>query len=354
MPRPSGRAELYLHIGRNKAGSTTLQNHWLGHLEALRRSGVEYALFSQPSPPGGGVPSLPSHLELIAFVQAQAPIHHGPRASVLISNEGICCFLDPFGQGMARDLAASVDLDVLFYMRPYRTWVVSSYGFDMRIGLTGADFDRYLETLWPTVSVWPVLATWGEAIGWDRMRVRSLDPRDLVGGDLRRDGDAAIGVSLPIEETASHDNGSTSWITVELMRALVGAEVDGNGRHPDLTLEDILRTGDVIDHYVLTGLQALGETSGRRDYLTAAQSRALTDLYNRDLDRLEAATGIRLQRDEAGAAFDRGDPPSAAHVPARLLRFIRDCASDPQSAHPRLLSLTQTPRFRSLVGGLLG
>ena len=348
MPRPSGRAELYLHIGRNKAGSTTLQKHWLGHLEALRRAGVEYTLFGQPSPPGSGLPSFPSHLELIAFIQAQK------QASVLMSNEGICCFLDPFGRAMARDLAAEVDLNVLFYTRPYRDWLVSSYGFDVRIGRTGADFDRYLAMLWPKISVWPVLATWGEAIGWDRMRVRSLDPRDLVGGDLRRDGDAAIGVNLPISGPAPRDNASTSWVTVELMRTLVGADVGEDDRHPYLTIGDILETGDVIDHYVVAGMEALGERPGAGAYLTRDQSQALAQLYNRDLDRLEAATGVRLQRDEAPAAPDRGDPPAVAHVSARLLRFIRDCASDPQSAHPRLVSLAQTHRFRNLVYGELG
>src|SRR5690606_19790842 len=39
------------------------------------------------------------------------------------------------------------------------------------------------------------LTNWANAFGWDRIRVRTLDPSDLVNGALIDDFEAAIGAS---------------------------------------------------------------------------------------------------------------------------------------------------------------
>src|SRR5271168_4995399 len=136
---------LYLHIGRNKAGSTTLQNYWIAQASELRRAGVQYALFGQPSPPGSGLPTFPTHALLADFVRAE------PGRAVLVSHEVICCFTPGVTRALASDLA-SLNLQLIFYVRPYRDWVLSSYNFDVRTGFNGRDFDRYLEDLRPLIS----------------------------------------------------------------------------------------------------------------------------------------------------------------------------------------------------------
>ena len=310
-------AKLFLHIGRNRTGSTTLQNTWLRHADDLRASGVQYALFGQQGPAGHDLPSFPSHMALAQYVQDH------PSPAILVSHEGLCCFQHEFAEAMAIDLA-ELDTTLIFYVRPYRDWVVSDYVFNVLIGEQAADFDAYLDDLGDRVRFWPALKTWGDAIGWDRVRVRSLHPDDLAGSDLAVDGMAAIGLAPFTHHPAPRDNASPAWISTELIRFLLNDPLEkrASERHK---LNEILRAGELIDYQVRVAVSKAELHLDRGSYLTRTQSVNLTDLYNSDLDILAAHTGRKLRPDEGDAAKQRGGrSPTVRDIPRSLLLSLRD------------------------------
>ena len=328
---------LYLHIGRNKAGSTTLQNYWVAHAGELRRAGVQYALFGQPSPPGSGLPTFPTHALLADFVRAE------PGRAVLVSHEVICCFTPEVTRRLASDLA-SLNVQLIFYVRPYREWVLSSYNFDVRTGYNGRDFDRYLEDLRPLISFRPMLEIWGEIIGWDNIRVRSLSRGDLLEGDLIVDANAAIGGNLPRGGSAIRENASPSWMAIEMLRTIVGRDVADGWQGTDLAIAHKLHD------YTDAAMAAVGTVAERVNYFTRDQAQWLADLYNRDLESVAEHTGVSLQPDDASPVAERPFLPSADRIPRDILRAIVELASDPAAAehHPAAAAFVQTPRFTSL------
>ena len=333
---PPERPRLYLHIGRNKAGSTTIQAFCLERAEQLKAAGVQYALFGYPPPPGGGVPSFPSHHPLADFVRAQS------GGAVLVSHEGICCFPAELTRSMASDLS-DLDVRVIFYIRPYREWVVSSYSFDVCIGFNGRDFDRYLESLSERISFRPMLEIWGEVLGWDKIRVRSLHPADLEGGDLVTDFMAAMEVEVASPRSVERLNTGASWMTVELVRTVLGRDEalgwDPQGRTIARTLSYHLEMA-VADH---------GEGGGEVNYLTRGQAQALAGLYNDDLAFIAERTGVRLQAEATGDLPDRRFLPSAERAPRALMRLVRQRASEPAAArlHPDVADFVNRPAFRA-------
>jgi hypothetical protein len=332
---------LYLHIGRNKAGSTTLQNYILRHLAQLGEAGVRYAMFGQPSPATTSVPTFPTHRHIAAFVRAQR------GGAVLVSHEGLCCFTPELTQIMATDLAG-LDIQLLFYIRPYREWVVSSYSFDVRTGHNALDFDRYLERIRPAISFWPILEIWGQTLGWHRVRVRSLAQADLIGGDLVRDFTSAIGLPPAPPDEAARANSSPGWVVIELLR-MIAPGGPATGWTPAT-----LPIAQLLHHLADQSMAALGVQQAQGNYLSAAQSDELAALYNNDLDFVAARTGVHLQADAAGQAPERDFLPSVECIPKTILRMIRERALAPAFAaiHPQAAAFVSSDTFSRLCGAL--
>ncbi len=336
MPQAGG-ATLYLHIGRNKAGSSTLQSYFRDNAAALREAGVQYALFNQPSSPGCALPTFATHRDISGFVLAQ------PGGSVLVSHEGLCCFTRDMTRIMAADLA-KLDLRVIFYVRPYTDWIVSSYCFDVRMGINGRDFDRYLDWMHPAISCWPTLEIWGGTIGWDRLHVRSLNPLDLHGGDLLSDCLTAIG--LPAVQSTGRENASPNWMIVELLRLVVGRDAASGWDTTRLAIAEALH--ELADMAI--DASATPRTPAR--YLTPRQAHTLAALYNDDLARLTRYTGVNLQDDRRVVATGRDAPPSAGWIPQPVLRGIKSLALRPAYArvHPEIAEFVSSPAYSDLLG----
>ena len=328
---------LYLHIGRNKVGSTTLQAHFDSHVADLRDNGIDYVFFGQPSPAGSGSPSFVSHHELLAYARGR------PGRRVLVSNEGLCCFSPEFTRIMAVDFAR-IDTRVLLYVRPYREWVLSSYNFEVRTGFNCDDFDDYLARVEAAVGFWPNLEVWGEALGWDKVRVRSLHPADLVGGDLVGDCMAAMGLPGAPARAAGRANVSPSWWAVEVLRLVRGSGPARGWSHADLAVAQVLH------HLTDVAVESSGLRCPAVQYTSRAQAERLGGRYNRDLAVLADKTGTRLQPDLVGSLGERDFVPSARHVPKRILRLIRELALAAETArlHPEAAAFVGLPGFRDL------
>ncbi len=355
MPARPHTPTLYLHIGRNKAGSMTLRDSFAANAAAWREHGLHYVMFGHDAAAHPEVPFFENHLELVRYFAAL------DGDSVLVSNEAISCFTPEFSRAMATGLAG-VNVRVLLYVRPYRDWAVSSYKFDVRTGISGADFDRYLQALTPRLSFWPMLRVWGETLGWDRVRVRSLDAEQLEGGDLVQDCCAALGMPPPPQPLAPV-NAGPDWTATELLRLAIEEDRPfGWDRHGQAVAEALHELHD-------DAVSALGHAPPAV-YATPEQARWLADLYNTDLAALashagasQAGTshagasqagasqaGTRLPPDDAGQASPRPFLPSAAHIPTRLLHHIRDQGLAPAFAalHPEAAAFLRSARFAAL------
>jgi hypothetical protein len=341
MTPPNTEPTLFLHIGRNKAGSTTLQNYIVRHLAELEGAGVRYAMFGQPSPAGTSVPTFPTHRHIAAFVRAQR------SGAVLVSHEGLCCFSMELTQIMAADLA-NLDVQVLFYIRPYREWAISSYSFDVRRGHNALDFDSYLKRIWSSISFWPMLEIWGQTLGWHRVRVRSLATADLAGGDLVCDFRSAIGLPPTPPCGISRANSSPGWIAIELLR-MIAQSGPATGWSPAT-----LPIAQILHHLAGESMAALGVPQAQGNYLSGAQSDELAALYNNDLVRLAACTGIHLQADASVQARTRQFLPSVDRIPKNILRMIRERALAPAFAvvHPQAAAFVSSDAFIRLFSAL--
>ena len=314
---------LYLHIGRNKAGSTTLQDFCAARAGWLAAQGIEYVLYGHLAGSVTGLRSFETHYELLRAFEAG-------RGSMLASNEVIAGYPPAMALRMAGDLAA-VDARVIFYVRPYRDWVRSNYAYESRGGVNGKDFDTFLEGMRGRVSFLPAAQIWGGLLGWERVRVRSTAAADLAGGDLVTDFCAALGVAAP-GDFAGRSNAAAHWMVVELLRALAGAD-DGRlwDRHRLAIAEALHELADVA-------VAELGFAESDAVYFTPGEAAALADAWNEDVRVLADLSGCSLARDDFGCGPARPFLPSAAQVPREVLRRVAALAARPDYArlHPEM------------------
>ena len=331
------RPSLLLHIGRNKAGSTTLQTYFERNAIWLHSAGVDYVLFGQPSPPDGALPSFTTHRDIAAFTRVRA------GRSVLVSHEGLCCFPLDLTLIMATDFA-ELDTQVIFYVRPYSEWVLSSYNFDVRTGCNAESIDTYLLRSDPGISFWPMLDIWGETLGWDRVHVRSLHPGDLKDGDLLVDCLAALGLQAAPEPPAERANVSPSWWVIEMLRLVAQpGPATGWTREGRAVAEEIHRLTDLAA--ARAGLLCPPTT-----YFSSAQMHSLATLYNRDLARVAGKTGTQLHLDRPDRSAERLFVPSARHLPQLLIHTIRALATENENArlHPEAAAFVLSDKFQQI------
>jgi hypothetical protein len=311
---------IYLHIGRNKAGSTSLQDFFVAEHDRLAAAGLRYCLCGHLKDSVPGVLGFATQFELAAYARS------GADRAYLTSNEFMFAWPREYTDGMVSGLAG-FDVRVIAYLRPYGDWVNSAYADGTKHGTIRRDFDAYLDGMRPRISAWPYLEGWGEAFGWDRIRIRSLHPRDLVGGDLIADCLSALDLDPALAVGATRSNRAPSWPVQEMLRALVAADNETGWSEAARRIAEPLCTL-MEDCLIRQPVPAMA-------YLTAEQSRWLADLYNHDLSRIAERTGIRLQP-EIVAAGDRTVLPSFDHIPDPLLRewATRAAASAFCDAHP--------------------
>jgi hypothetical protein len=334
LARPTAPT-LYLHIGRNKAGSMTLRETFAAQAAAWRARGLHYVMFGHDAAAHPELPFFENHLDLARYFASL----NGD--SVLVSNEAISCFTPDFARAMATGLAG-VNVRVLLYVRPYREWALSSYKFDVRTGISGADFDRYLAALTPRLSFWPMLEVWGETLGWDRVRVRSLDAGQLVGGDLVQDCCSTLGMAPPSAPRAPV-NAGPDWTATELLRLAIEEDRPfGWDRHGQAVAEAL---HDLHD----SAVAALGHAPAA-EYATPEQAQWLAALYNGDLAALAARSGTRLPADEVRDLRPRPFLPAAARIPTQLLLHIRELGLAPGFAqlHPEAAAFLRSGRFAAV------
>jgi len=317
--RSRRQGEVVLHIGRNKAGSTTIQDFCLEQRAELRARGVEYVMFGHLADSQPGVAGFVTFDELLSDLRAR------PGARRLVSNEFMFGWPDEFTEDAAKALAG-VDVQIIVYLRRYDQWAASAYAEETRRGMNMRGIDDYLAWLGPRVSAWPHLRKWGECFGWDRVRVRDLAPAALRRGDLLSDFLHELGLRMAARGGA-RSNVAPHWIELELTRRL--AERNGETEWAGVARE--------VVEPLLAELRPLLAVAGPAPYLSLAQRRSLLDLYNEDLGRIRRAGGGRLAPVRADLGPERRFAPSFEQIPDEVLQgfFVGTTRPAFLAAHPQ-------------------
>ena len=309
---------LFIHIGRGKAGSTSLQLFAARNRGALRRAGLIYPAIGRFHNNHMNLASdltagRDSNLKTLARL-----LEGDPHGRYLISTEHI---FNLGAQGIARLLASASghEVRIVAYIRNYATWLQSCYAQDTTNGRNNEDFDQYFERKFPAASVVPMLSRWAEAVGWERVRVRSLDPAGLSGGDLAKDFLEAVLESPPSEpmEFPGIRNSAPAWQVLELRRAL--AKRRGGRRASDEEARAERRVMKVF----IASLKRSGAQPGAI-YLTPDQIERVASLFNDDVDFLNRQTGARIPPLHICRSSERPFLPAFDHVPPAVRRaFLR-------------------------------
>lgn len=317
---------LYLHIGRGKSGSSTVQSLARNHAEFMEKAG-----FSCPL----SVHGLPNNARLAAAlndIDSDRPsikkfrkdLARSPSPHVFISAEALHSLKDD-GIARLRWLTRQHEVRILFYVRDYPSWIPSLYAQSTKNGRNLADIDSFVRSGRKNLSVVARLERWAEAFGWEAIRVRPLEASALVGGTLIADLLHALGIDAPPPEVA-RENESPHWMTLEIVRA-VGIAATKSG-------------GESVDLRSLKGIRSLCEVSldpatpRRTPYLTRAQWHKAADLYRRDMETLGQ---------HAGTTF-----PIALREPAER-EFLPDFDAVPRDVCEAILGRLDEPRFSGRI-----
>ena len=275
---------LFIHIGRGKAGSTTLQSMTRDNRDWFRARGTICPDIGHPT---NNFVQLRDELNnsgkespRAAWLAGLAREHAGEN--VFVSSE----FFLPMRYRCVerlRTMLDGIDVRIVCYIRPYPDWSVSLYTQRLKKGDTTATFEQFFRQSLAQLSVVSQLASWAKLFGWSAVRVRSTDKASLEGGDLVADLCSALGIA-DVPPAVKDQNLSPAWPELEFMRAFRARhEALGHGRPAPSTIRRLS----------MLVRDCVGATGGapRTSYLRPAHWRAAADLYNHDADLLSRLFG---------------------------------------------------------------
>jgi hypothetical protein len=320
---------LVLHIGLPRTGSTSLQYFLSKNDRLLARYGVVYARAGRTHSPnahhalahalqeaglGTGVPE--------AWSQVLAEARAGGVRLAAVSSEVFGTrWRTPQIQRL-RQFAEDVDLRAFVYIRDFAALVSSAYAETCKRADTIDDFDRFFAAYEERgrFALFDRLRPWGEVLGWDRLRIRSLDGVSLAAGDLYRDGLDALGIPTDAAsdarpETMLSRNVTPGWKTIEIVRAINVAERAGETRAAMRADPARKAHFDAIWRAAEAAGNAVGFDRDRGRYLSRDQAERCRILYGAEIARLNAVLAGPALPVHDMAAAGRAFLPAFDRVP---------------------------------------
>jgi hypothetical protein len=304
---------LLLHIGRGKAGSTTIQHSLLANEALLREHGIIQPAASKQH--GGNYMSLAPALKSSSIGSSPAldefsrMLARFPDHKIVASSEFLFG-LQPSAIRTLRELSRGHDVQILVYIREYPRWFQSKYAQATRTGKNVADFDLYFDRRSKRVSALQHLSKWADVFGWENMRVRSLDPASLTGETLLADFSSVLGVTLRAELVR---NVTPHWIEIEFLREI--HNVNRDLRRKPRADRDLRR----VCAQLRECLGAVATTQA--EYLTPSQWSFLAELYAQDVFAISQRTGVAIPVPSGGGPVERPFLPSLSQAP----KSVCDC-----------------------------
>ena len=248
---------LYLHIGTEKTGSTTLQNFARVNHKALQAMGLHYPITQDGIKIHAALPAYasavtgppklgrnyeidgPESLERFR-TDYETVLGTGLRQSgcqaMLLSNERLSAYIRRPAeiarlQSLAHALAEEVK--IVIYLRDQPDMFLSAYSTGIKAG-RDAEMRPPVKSGTYYYDYEQIIAAWAGVFGQSAMIVRVFDRRELVGGDIIDDFLAAIGMATSAGFERTPDiNTRLDGRTTQFLRLfnryvprMVGAEVN--------------------------------------------------------------------------------------------------------------------------------
>lgn len=331
---------LYLHIGFNKTGSTSLQKTLARNAGALAEQGILYPYDPQApytqrwqhAPLAAAVPGrslswlLPKKRAALteAFPALQNRLEHDDFDTLLLSSEGFG--ETAMGQEKIRWLQEQFldfDISVIAYVRRQDAYFLSAYQEGIKAGRTRPfDFSDHVDT--KDLYFGRRLAPWRAVFGDDKVIVRPFDPQVWPEGELFFDFLRTIGATTEAMIPAAPENEGLDYRAVEFMRQL-------NLLEPETQTAALPRVK--ARKLAATFSQLLAaEGTKQKMQLSSEQAEILRAHFHDDNATALAGSGIAVE-----AFF----PPVARDRPARLA----PASLDPQDLL-RLVAQLSPPSHR--------
>lgn len=327
---------LVLHIGRGKAGSTTLQRAMASNREHLLASGYVW--------PSSAEQTDWNHIALARAISRPASdqsaveelvaVLHADRGKVVVSSEYLFEISAPkigrFRATLQRDTRAlDRGISIVAYVRDYGDWLLSKYSQEVRKGRWTEDFDAFFAARAPTVSARPALENWASIFGEGALRVRHLSA-SLSAAHLVGDFAAALGLESLV--AGANANVSPHWLVVEFVRAML---------RENPTLKDPpLRA--VTGRFVAAVASAAAAMDVEKAvYFTAAQLDAMDEIYRKDADWLADYAGVPAPLPNGRRRSERLRCPDIADAPRDVVQtIVRAALQSPKFVRNEIVEAT--------------
>jgi hypothetical protein len=252
-PRRRKPPTIFLHIGTEKTGTTTIQSMAALNRDALASLGLFYpvspgkqnhvklTLYALQNPDRAGLRNMAGlttgddvqEMRESLLDELRAEIEAAGCSRVLLSNEHLSSRLRHkrtvrrLVQGLR---GISRDIRVLIYLRPQYELILSAYSTAVKSGRARPiDFDRSASEHYYNYD--KMLAHWEEFVGIDKIMVRRFLPACFEGGTLAADFFAAIGMAPPpglvMPEALNRSLGANALDFLRIANEVMPKMIDG-------------------------------------------------------------------------------------------------------------------------------
>lgn len=263
---------LYLHIGTEKTGTTSIQRLFAGNRPLLAENGILYPRTPGPANHlalatyahtrrGGelwqkmGIANLEGYRNFRAALRRdlEAELASAPASiqKTIMSNEHCSSRLKTVEE--VEDLRQFLstffdDIYILVYLRRQDDFVVSTYSTAIKNGNSGVLAAPTDVQLARRYDYWELLSRWSQVFGRDRIVCRKFEKDSLADGDVVSDALAAMGVSADERYERTPDaNISLDAACLEFLRLMnMHMGPDWKSRRTIATLEGLSK-GPLID-----------------------------------------------------------------------------------------------------------
>ncbi|HEX4160547.1 MAG TPA: hypothetical protein VHY79_18920 [Rhizomicrobium sp.] len=225
-----------------------------------------------------------------------------------------------------------VKLTVMLIIRNLASLLPSIYAQRVRNGKSTQNFDEFFQATVgePRLQFFQTASRWAEIFGWSSLRIRVLERKSLLNGDLFDDllsvlgcGPAPAG-NLPLKRP-EFSNVAPGWRVIEALRAL---RRDAHGLPPGHPLVRLRPHENKLRGFGGAAAR-IGERHGwnndRGRYLSRQQADICRQIYVSNVEALNQHLPDALPSNPVCTEVpEREYLPGAEHIPARELRAFYD------------------------------
>jgi hypothetical protein len=349
---------IVIHIGLRKAGSTSIQSFLVANEVALRELSVDFArvgrldrnahhnIYSELTWRSKFEKKYGSLAELAEHIKSSG------HQTTIISSELFEASDVAQVSLLRRALSvAGQPFRIVLVVRNLLDLLPSSYFQKIRGGVKVYSFDEFFEHRigLSRTNCFNPAKIWAEVFGWDAIRVRLLDTKHLLRGDLVSDFLATAGQSPDMIrdndlKTPAPANTSSGWKIQEAVRALHGGRHGLEMNHPLVEFLEVSRPKLAwsLDIAAAQAGEQCGWMADRGLYLTRDQAERALEVFTGAIASLNERLADKLPTpaDLATRGFvERPFLPDVDNIPpAQLREFYEELyvrlAKSPESVEP--------------------